>query len=141
MTPRISANDYIWLRVVPDVSSYAGVSTETIGGAIYQADIFNFRHIETQVLIPNANTLVMGGMVSDSPTCSNTKIPVLGDIPVLGYAFRSENKSLQQGQSLNLHYSDDRQGHRLYADDDRLSQVARDDHETPAEPEQHVGQC
>ncbi len=100
VTPRISANDYIWLRVVPDVSSYAGVSTETIGGATYQADIFNFRHIETQVLIPDANTLVMGGMVSDSPTAQTTKIPVLGDIPVLGYAFRSENKSLNKDNLL-----------------------------------------
>ena len=100
VTPRISANDYIWLRVVPDVSSFFGVATETIGGATYQADIFDFRHIDTQVLIPNANTLVMGGMVSDSPNVSYTKVPVLGDIPLLGYAFRSENKSASKDNLL-----------------------------------------
>ncbi len=100
VTPRISANDYIWLRVVPDVSSFFGTATETIGGAIYQADIFDFRHIDTQVLIPNANTLVMGGMVSDSPNVSYTKVPVLGDIPLLGYAFRSENKTAQKDNLL-----------------------------------------
>ncbi len=100
VTPRISANDYIWLKVIPDVSSYFGKDTETIAGVTYQADIFDFRHIETEVLIPNANTLVMGGMVKDNPNSAFTKVPVLGDIPVLGYAFRSENKSLDKDNLL-----------------------------------------
>jgi type II secretory pathway component GspD/PulD (secretin) len=100
VTPRISANDYIWLRVVPEVSSFFGKDTETIDGQIFTADIFDFRHIETQVLIPNANTLVMGGMVKDSPNASYTKVPFLGDIPVLGYAFRSENKTLDKDNLL-----------------------------------------
>ncbi|MGA3284652.1 MAG: secretin N-terminal domain-containing protein [Verrucomicrobiota bacterium] len=100
VTPRISANDYIWLRVVPDVSQFFTKDTEIIGGAVYQADIFDFRHIETQVLIPNANTLVMGGMVQNSPNGSYTKVPVLGDIPLLGYAFRSETKSLTKNNLL-----------------------------------------
>jgi len=100
VTPRISANDYIWLKVIPDVSSFFGTANQTIGGLAYTADIFDFRHIETQVLIPNANTLVMGGMVKDSPNAGYTKVPFLGDIPVLGYAFRSENKSLDKDNLL-----------------------------------------
>ena len=100
VTPRISANDYIWLKVIPDVSSFFGTVTKTIQGAIFQADEFDVRHIDTQVLIPNANTLVMGGLVKDSPQASYTKVPFLGDIPVLGYAFRSENKSLDKDNLL-----------------------------------------
>ena len=100
VTPRISANDYIWLRVVPDVSSFFGKDSQTIAGQTFSADVFDFRHIETQVLIPNANTLVMGGMVKDSPASQTTKVPFLGDIPVLGYAFRSENKSLDKDNLL-----------------------------------------
>ncbi len=100
VTPRISANDYIWLKVIPDVSSFFDTQSQIIGGATYQADVFDFRHIETQVLIPNANTLVMGGMVSDNPNTSYTKVPFLGDIPVLGYAFRSENKSVSKDNLL-----------------------------------------
>jgi type II secretory pathway component GspD/PulD (secretin) len=100
VTPRISANDYIWLRVVPDVSSFFGKDTQVIAGQSFSADVFDFRHIETQVLIPNANTLVMGGMVKDSPNSSYTKVPFLGDIPVLGYAFRSENKTLDKDNLL-----------------------------------------
>ena len=96
VTPRITANDYIWLKVIPDVSSFFGTVTKTIAGATYQADEFDSRHIETQVLIPNNHTLVMGGLVKDNPNASYTKVPILGDIPVLGLAFRSENKSLNK---------------------------------------------
>jgi type II secretory pathway component GspD/PulD (secretin) len=92
VTPRISANDTIRLRVTPVVSSFFGISTLTVGGVQNQADIFDTRTIDTQVLIPNANTLVMGGMVKDSPTDTSTKVPLLGDIPGLGHLFRSETK-------------------------------------------------
>jgi type II secretory pathway component GspD/PulD (secretin) len=97
VTPRITANDYILLKVVPDVSSFFGTVTKSVGGAIFQADEFDSRHIETQVLIPNNHTLVMGGLVKDNPNASYTKVPILGDIPILGLAFRSEDKSMDKG--------------------------------------------
>ncbi|MGA2852789.1 MAG: hypothetical protein ABSE90_01460, partial [Verrucomicrobiota bacterium] len=100
VTPRITANDYIWLKVVPDVSSYAGQQKISSGGQTFTPDIFETRHIETQVLIPNAHTLVMGGLVQDNPNASYTKVPILGDIPVLGLAFRSEKKSMQKDNLL-----------------------------------------
>jgi type II secretory pathway component GspD/PulD (secretin) len=100
VTPRITANDYIWLKVIPDVSSFAGTQTIISGGQPFQADTFESRHIETQVLIPNTHTLVMGGLVQDNPNASYTKVPILGDIPVLGLAFRSENKSMQKDNLL-----------------------------------------
>jgi type II secretory pathway component GspD/PulD (secretin) len=96
VTPRISANDYVWLKVQPSVSSFFGTVTKTVGGFVNQADEFDTRAIDTQVLIPNANTLVMGGLVKDSPSASYTKVPILGDIPGLGWAFRSESKSLDK---------------------------------------------
>jgi type II secretory pathway component GspD/PulD (secretin) len=42
----------------------------------------------------------MGGMVQDNPSSSYTKVPVLGDIPILGYAFRSETKQLNKDNLL-----------------------------------------
>jgi type II secretory pathway component GspD/PulD (secretin) len=93
VTPRISANEQIWLKVDPQVASYAGLQSQTVGGLTYQAPLFDFRTFDTQVLVPNAHTLVMGGMVSDNPISTSTKVPLLGDIPYLGYAFRSENKT------------------------------------------------
>ena len=95
VTPRISANDFIWLKVVPMISTSPDQpETQIIGGQVYSAPVFDQRSINTQVLIPNGNTLVMGGLVSDHPNSTTTKVPVLGDIPFLGYAFRSESKAL-----------------------------------------------
>ena len=96
VTPRISANDYIWLTVVPEVSDDAGPLSLTVAGVINQAEMYDVRKVKTQVLIPNANTLVMGGFIKDNTQNSYTKVPILGDIPVLGYAFRSEDKGLQK---------------------------------------------
>ncbi len=102
VTPRISANNYIWLRVVPEVSSHFGDVNITVPGGngnpstSFPVPIFDVRRITTQVLIPNGNTLVMGGLVQDNPSATYTKVPVLGDIPGLGWAFRSENKSMNK---------------------------------------------
>jgi general secretion pathway protein D len=100
VTPRISANDYIRLKVTPNVSSFFATVTKTVAGVVNQADEFDVREIDTQVLIPNANTLVMGGLVKDSPSASYTKVPILGDIPLLGHAFRSEDKQLDKDNLL-----------------------------------------
>lgn len=92
VTPRISANSFINLKVVPEVSRFADTVSKTIQGQLFQADEYDLRRIETRVMIPSGNTLVLGGLVSDDITTQNTKVPVLGDIPVLGYAFRSDYK-------------------------------------------------
>ncbi len=100
VTPRISANDFIWLKVSPQVSSHFSDYQVTVAGgggnasSSYPIPIFDNRSMESQVLIPNGNTLVMGGLIQDNPTASYTKVPLLGDIPGLGWAFRSESKSM-----------------------------------------------
>ncbi|HXC36066.1 MAG TPA: secretin N-terminal domain-containing protein [Candidatus Acidoferrales bacterium] len=96
VTPRITANDDIWLKVVPDVSSFFATVSKVIDGNTYQADEFDMRHIETQVMIPDGNTLVMGGLVEDNPTASWTSVPVLGNIPYLGWAFKSETATMDK---------------------------------------------
>jgi len=100
VTPRISANDNIWLKVTPEVSSQGADQSQAVGGGASQSGVqvlsaptFDIRTITTQVIIPNANTLVMGGLVLDNPVSETTKVPILGDIPYLGHAFRSETKS------------------------------------------------
>ena len=102
VTPRISANDYIWLKVVPVVSSFFGNVTVTVPGGngnpstSYPVPLFDTRRIDSQVMIPNGNTLVMGGLVQDNPTANYSKVPLLGDIPGLGWAFRSESKTMNK---------------------------------------------
>ncbi len=100
VTPRISANDYIWLKVMPEVSSFFGNFSQTVAGSTYAAPVFDFRTVETQVLIPNSNTLVLGGLVQDNPRAGYTKVPLLGDIPGLGLLFRSEDKEVNKDNLL-----------------------------------------
>jgi len=96
VTPRISANDQVRLKIVPEVSSIFRTDRKILNGQVSEADEYDIRRIETQVLIPSGHTLVLGGLMSDSSKNQYTKVPILGDIPLLGLAFRSENKALEK---------------------------------------------
>jgi type II secretory pathway component GspD/PulD (secretin) len=100
VTPRISANNYINLKVVPEVSRVFDTVTKIISGQVFQADEYDVRKVNTQVMIPSGHTLVLGGLVQDDLSTSSTKVPLLGDIPGLGAAFRSTSKQLQKGNLL-----------------------------------------
>jgi len=101
VTPRISANDYVNLKVTPEVSRVFDTVSKNLGAqGVFQADEYDIRRIETRVMIPSGNTLVMGGMVQDDVRNGNTKVPILGDIPVFGYLFRSDTKSRQKSNLL-----------------------------------------
>jgi len=97
VTPRISANDNIGLKVVPEVSNVAeSKDVQVVAGLENTANVYDIRKIETQVLIPSGNTLVMGGLISDNLAKQNTKVPILGDIPGVGLAFRSSSKAREK---------------------------------------------
>jgi type IV pilus assembly protein PilQ len=100
VTPRITANNYVNLRVAPEVSTLAGVAKKKVASTDNEADIYAIRKIETQVMIPSGNTLVLGGLVSDASTKGSTKVPLLGDIPFLGLAFRNDKKERLQSNLL-----------------------------------------
>ena len=97
VVPRISANNYVNLKVVPEVSRIFDTVHKSLGvQGVFEADEYDIRKMETRVLIPSGNTLVLGGLIQDDVRENNNKVPVLGDIPVLGYLFRSDNKSRQK---------------------------------------------
>ena len=100
VTPRISANNFVNLRVIPEVSRIFNTITKTVSGTINQADTYDVRKLETHVMIPSGNTLVLGGMVQDDVRNGNTKVPFLGDLPLLGHVFRSNEKSRQKSNLL-----------------------------------------
>lgn len=100
VTPRISANNFVNLSVQPEVSRVFDTVTKVINGATSQADEYDIRKIDTQVMIPSGNTLVLGGLVQDDTRSANTKVPILGDIPGLGHAFRSDSKQRQKNNLL-----------------------------------------
>ncbi len=93
VTPRVTGNSNISLILSPEVSNIDGQNSQTINGQVNLANVYASRRITTQVLIPSGNTLVMGGLVSDTTTKANSKVPILGDTPGLGYLFRRDSRS------------------------------------------------
>ncbi len=92
VTPRISAKNNIALKVVPEVSNIDSKDVQILNGARNEANVYAVRRVEADVVVPSGNTLVIGGLISDQKTKSYTKVPVLGDLPGIGLAFRKESK-------------------------------------------------
>src|ERR1035437_5106109 len=92
VTPRITANDFVEMRVLQSILRLGPPVVSMVGNQQNSVDSFFTRRIETAVLIPSGNTLVMGGLISDESQNANIKVPLLGDIPILGLAFRKDTK-------------------------------------------------
>jgi general secretion pathway protein D len=86
VSPHISADNYLRLDLELEVSSFTG---EAAGG-LPSPRITN--NLITTVALPNEYTVVMGGLISEEDTVSEIKVPLLGDIPVLGYLFKNKTR-------------------------------------------------
>lgn len=83
--PQINENSAIRLDISQEVSSLASVSPS-------QGPTTNKRSIKTSVMIEDGQLLVLGGLIDDSVNDAEDKVPVLGDVPVLGGLFRYRNQ-------------------------------------------------
>ncbi len=93
VVPRIAGPTNVLLDLSPEISSQdAQVASDTLNGQVSTSPIFDRRTITTHAAVPSGYTLVLGGLESDNDTKNFTKVPYLGDIPGLGYLFRSNAK-------------------------------------------------
>lgn len=91
VTPQVNARGFIKLTLSPEVSQQNG--TRKFGTA--ELPIIAMRKAVTQVSLKDGYTMGIGGLLSTQTTKGETKVPVLGSIPVIGRLFRSESKNLQ----------------------------------------------
>lgn len=89
VTPRISVDDTVRLDIYQEVSSVAGA----IGNEATDL-ITNLRTINTSVLADSGEIIVIGGLIEQTDTTINSKVPYLGDVPVLGNLFKSEGRDV-----------------------------------------------
>mgnify|MGYP006236093857 FL=1 len=89
--PQINEADSVALFIRQEVSSIAGSQLPNSSDLIT-----NKREIETTVLADNGEILVLGGLISEEIQESVNKVPLLGDLPILGALFRSSAKSVQE---------------------------------------------
>lgn len=85
ITPQINEGDSVMLKIEQESSSIAATSS----GAVDL--VTNKRTISTHVLIEDGGTVVLGGLIQDSQTGGEQRVPFLGRIPVLGEAFKSRS--------------------------------------------------
>ncbi len=88
VTPRIGENDTVRLDIRQEVSSVFGSV-----GTVTPDLILDKREIKASVLADDGEIIVLGGLVEQTDTIRESKVPVLGDIPVAGRLFRSEGKA------------------------------------------------
>ena len=85
VTPQINEGDSVMLKIEQESSSIAATSS----GAVDL--VTNKRTISTHVLIEDGGTVVLGGLIQDSQTGGEQRVPFLGRIPVIGEAFRTRS--------------------------------------------------
>ena len=88
VTPCINKDDFITMAVQPEISNKVADATFTFGGATVTSPVIDKRTLDSNVLIKSGDTLAIGGLLQDEVTKNRTKVPILGDIPILGYAFQ-----------------------------------------------------
>ena len=89
--PSINKDNYITLSVKPEISNKVGDQPFDFQGAHVTSPIIDTRSLDSNVLIKSGDTLAIGGLLSDQVSKARTKVPLLGDIPFLGYAFQSHD--------------------------------------------------
>lgn len=89
--PSINKDNFITLSVKPEISNKVADFQFQFSGATVTSPIIDTRTLDSNVLIKSGDTLAIGGLLSDQVTKSHNKVPFLGDIPVLGYAFQSHD--------------------------------------------------
>jgi general secretion pathway protein D len=95
VTPRIAGPTNVLLDLKPEISQQGPTVTETLNGQPNQAPTFNRSSVTTKAAVPSGYTLVLGGMDQDVVNKTYTKVPFFGDLPGLGYLFRSDAKAHQ----------------------------------------------
>jgi len=86
--PSINKDNYITLSVKPEISNKVGDFHFVFNGADVTSPIIDKRTLDSNVLIKSGDTLALGGLISDQTAKQKSKVPLLGDIPVIGYAFQ-----------------------------------------------------
>jgi general secretion pathway protein D len=97
VTPAISEDSYIQMKIKPEIST-AGTPLELQGVAQgsntaftrTRVPVVTTQELETTVMVRSGTTLVIGGLIQDKQDKTIVKLPILGNIPVLGRAFSSK---------------------------------------------------
>ena len=88
VTPQINEGSAVQLMIEQEVSSVSGATSVDV--------IINKRQIKTTVIVDDGGTVVLGGLIDNTVQESVSKVPLLGDIPIIGHLFKSTSTSVSK---------------------------------------------
>lgn len=95
VTPHISGNDNVRIEIDGEIKEL-GEKDPQLGPT------WTERKLKTQVVVRDQQSVVLGGLIQESIVYGEAKVPILGDIPVLGYLFKVATKTKRKGNLLIL---------------------------------------
>ena len=98
VTPRINPKNFVVMEITQTADNVGGF--EVIDGN--NVPIITRREMQAQIAVKNKGTIALGGLISSDNLRSESKVPLLGDIPILGNLFRFENDSDNRTELLVL---------------------------------------
>lgn len=133
ITPRVAENGRVLLDIEQEVSDAVPTSTSDIDSPTIQQ-----RRIKTTVTVNTGETIVLAGMMQDTATRDRGQVPVMGDIPILGNAFKNKEDRIERTELLIAItpqvVKDSAQVNQIAAEfRDRLNFNTRPQRETPPE--------
>ena len=90
--PQVLDKDYISMIIRPAVTSLGGV----VQGNNISINRINTREASTQAIVRSGETVVIGGLISNRLTKNISKLPLFGDIPILGWAFKNKRDVVEK---------------------------------------------
>jgi MSHA biogenesis protein MshL len=90
VTPQIAADGIINMSILPSITERTGTATSRLGD---QVPIVSVRETDTLVRVHQGETIVIAGLMQDRTTVEKSKVPVLGDVPVVGGLFRRDERA------------------------------------------------
>jgi general secretion pathway protein D len=99
LTPQVLDNDLIRMEIKQEITAISENVAQTIGSGNATVPVgptTTKRAMETTTIAHDRQTVVIGGLVRDNLSISESKIPLLGDIPLLGWLFKSQTRQVEK---------------------------------------------
>ena len=133
ITPRVSDDGRILLEIDQEISDAKATTSSTIDSPTIQQ-----RRIKTTVAVNDGGTIVLAGMMQDKATRTRQQVPLIGDIPLIGNAFKNKDDAVVRTElliAISPHVvKDNRQVSEIAAEfRDRLNFTTRPQRATPPE--------
>ena len=100
VTPQITPDDRLNLDLVVTKDSPDYAHAIVIPGVGASAPPINKQEVDTNILVDNGETIVLGGVYEQTKSNKVTRVPFFGDLPLVGFLFRNTSKSDDKSELL-----------------------------------------